>query len=139
MSAIINAASHRLERATGGVATAGGNLSLPQPPVAAPTSGTELVDEVPTEFGGLTHLFGGGSLAEAAGQFLPVNVGLEKPAGAIRGALGGLKPDFRNAAQKVQETITPPPTTAPRTFPGAVEVRGTVAKVGQWLGFKGSG
>lgn len=105
MPAIVNAAAHRLEKSTGGTATNAGNLSLPQPPVALPTSPTELVDEVPTEFGGLTHLFGGGSVGEALSQYVPINTALEKPGGSIRGALGGLKPDFRSAAQKVQEAI----------------------------------
>lgn len=97
MSGVLHTAAERLNSSTGGVTPPSqvtSNFSLPQPPVDAPASPAEVLLNVPTEFGDLTGLFGGVSPAEGAGQYAPVNTALDSASGVLRGALGGLKPDF---------------------------------------------
>lgn len=95
MAGVIHTAAQRLNSSVAGLT---GAVALPQhePGAQHPTSPTELLDQLPTEFGGLTHLFGGGGLVESPTQHAPVNVGRVIPAGSVKGALGGLVPDVRN-------------------------------------------
>jgi hypothetical protein len=121
MAGALHAASQRINDSVAGLTGQVHNPSQ-EPGAPAAASPVEVIDHLPTEFGGLTHLFGGGGLAEAPTQFAPVNVGKEIPAGSVRGVLGGLAPDVRN-------TATHSVATAKKvTVPLSESVRTTVAK-----------
>src|SRR5580692_7099562 len=97
MAGPIHIAAERINASRAGLT---GQTSLPQnePGAAHPASPVEVADHIPTEFGGLTHLFGGGGVVESPTQFAPVNVGREIPTGSVAGKLGGLAPDVRQSA-----------------------------------------
>lgn len=103
MAGVIHNAAERLNASRAGLT---GAVALPsqEPGAPHPTSPTELLEQLPTEFGGLTHIFGGGGLAEAPLQHAPVNVSRVIPSGSVRGQLGGLVPDVRNTTNNAVAT-----------------------------------
>jgi hypothetical protein len=137
MPAVNIVGAERINAARAGLT---GNKVDPSQESGAPlaTSPTELLDQIPTEFGGLTHLFGGGSnpVAENA----PVNTALTAP-GGTKGPLGGRVPDFRNAATKAVATVKDAASTVTSNQPAAstpsvplsTSAKNTVAKVRGFL------
>ena len=102
MAGPLHIAAQRINTSVAGLT---GQVSDPaqEPGAPAAATTTELADLIPTEFGGLTHLFGGE--AAPSTQHAPVNPGLEIPAGSVRGHLGGLAPDVRNTVTNAQAAI----------------------------------
>lgn len=95
MPAIVSAASHRLGTITNSATGAAEPATAPHSPATA----LETVQQhLPTEFGELTHLFGGEPAPSA--QYEPMNPALQIPGGSRPGALGGLAPDFRSVAAR---------------------------------------
>jgi hypothetical protein len=90
-------------RLNASVAGATGMQSDPSqaPGARVPTTPTELTYVIPSEFGDLTSMFGGGSPVEAVTQYAPVNTSFTVPAGSVPGRLGGRVPDFRNTTNSV--------------------------------------
>jgi hypothetical protein len=98
---------------------------------AVPTaSPVEALDALPTEFGGLTHLFGGE--AAPSQQYEPMTTAVTIPGGSVRGPLGGLKPDFQGAVQKAIATVSPPTqgNTGPAAAPSVPPAISAAAKNG---------
>jgi hypothetical protein len=127
MSTAIQLAAQRINTARAGLT---GQTSLPSQEPGAPQSAspTEVAAHVlPTEFGELTHLFGGGSFAETPTAQAPVNVSRVIPAGSVKGVLGGLAPDVRNTTNNAVATARK------TTEPLAVSARNTIAKARTWL------
>lgn len=100
MAGVLHSAAQRINTSVAGLT---GPASDPAQEPGAPQSAslTENLDLIPSEFGGLTHLFGGSSPEVI---HAPVNPALEIPAGSVRGQLGGLAPDVRNTAAHATET-----------------------------------
>jgi hypothetical protein len=119
VSAITQLAAKRINTNVAGVT---GPPALPEnePGAALVKSATEYTEDLPTEFGGLTHLFGGQAAPSA--QYEPVQTAKTIPAGSVRGPLGGLKPDFTNAAQKIQQAVKPAANPAPAQVPAVSSV-----------------
>jgi hypothetical protein len=110
MSGIINAAAQRVNTSVAGLT---GQVSDPRQEPGAPQSASavEVADLIPSEFGGLTHLFGGSGEAQ---QFAPVQVARDVPTGSLPGKLGGLVPDARSAVvHGVATAKANAPTVAP--------------------------
>jgi hypothetical protein len=101
MAGVLNLAAQRINASTAGLT---GRASIPSQEPGAPQSATatELADLIPSEFGGLTHLFGGE--APPSTQHEPINPSVTIPAGSMRGRLGGLVPDFTNTATHAVQT-----------------------------------
>lgn len=74
-------------------------------------SATEALASLPTEFGELTHLFGG-SEPVGSTQYAPVQTPLQAP-GGIAGAYGGVKQDVRAAVSAATEAVRPPAAVKP--------------------------
>lgn len=89
MPAIMSTAAQRINASVAGMTH---NPLTPANPGAQQhgASVAEVVDLIPTEFGGLTHLFGGEAVPVE--QFRPVQTALTDTT-AIAGRLGGLVPD----------------------------------------------
>lgn len=127
MSGALSLAAQRINTATAGLT---GKQALPvnEPGAPLPASPTEVADLLPTEFGGLTHLFGGGESSPA--QYAPVNPALEIPGGSSPGKLGGLAPDFTNAAQNAQQAAL---KVAPKVAPISAAAKNYVSKARAFL------
>ncbi len=126
MAGVIHTAAQRINTSVAGLT---GQVSDPRQEPGAPlaASATEVADLIPTEFGGLTHLFGGA--AQPSEQFAPVNPGLEIPAGSVRGHLGGLAPDVRNTITNAQQAVR-----NSQTLPAVSStVTNAIAKARAWL------
>lgn len=87
MSAIIHNAAARINADTAGLTS----TEAHQPTSGAPASFSDIVGAIPTEFGGLTHLFGGFGSGGEPTAYAPINAALEVPT-AKPGIFGGLKP-----------------------------------------------
>ena len=92
-------------------------------------SATELADLIPTEFGGLSHLFGGEA---SPTQYEPVNPSLEIPGGSVRGRLGGLVPDFVNTSTHAVQSAEKPAATT--LAPVSATARDYVTRARKFLG-----
>ncbi len=125
MAGPLHIAAQRINTSVAGLT---GPASDPAQEPGAPQSVglTEALDLVPSEFGGLTHLFGGE--AAPSTQHAPVNPALEIPAGSVQGRLGGLIPDARNTAAHAVETA--------RTYPGTVLPPFSTAVQNNWNKFR---
>jgi hypothetical protein len=123
MASILNAAAQRINASTAGLTGVKANPSL-EPGAAHPASATEVADLIPTEFGGLTHLFGG--QAAPSTQFQPVTTAKTIPTGSLPGKLGGLVPDARNAVTHAATTAT---ARVKATEPLSVSAKKTIANV----------
>jgi hypothetical protein len=154
MAGALSLAAQRLNAATAGVtgsptatetgvARAGGKGSGAVP-LASPQEVTELL---PTEFGDLTSLFGGE--AAPSQQYEPMQTAVTIPGGSVRGALGGLKPDFSRIVSKATGSVPvtstaatdvggpgevlQAPTAKVQTTPISVVVKNNVTKVRTFL------
>lgn len=110
MPGILSAAAQRVNTSVAGLT---GQVSDPRQEPGAPqsASATEAADVIPSEFGGLTHLFGG---ENTAAQFAPVNTAREIPTGSVPGRLGGLVPDVKNTVvHQVSTAKAKAPAVAP--------------------------
>lgn len=128
MSGVLHTAAQRLNTSVAGLT---GQPSDPsqEPGARAPASAVEVANLLPTEFGGLSHLFGGE--AQPSQQYAPVNPGLEIPAGSVRGHLGGLAPDVRNTATHATEAAK---AQAAKVLPPvSAAAANAVAKARAWL------
>jgi hypothetical protein len=118
MAGVLHTAAQRINTSVAGLTGAVRNPSQ-EPGAPHPASATEVADLIPSEFGGLTHLFGGS--AAPSTQFAPVNTARTIPAGSVKGRLGGLVPDVRNVAThaatsgaKAEKAAAVPLSTAAR-------------------------
>jgi hypothetical protein len=86
MPAILGPAAQRIN------ASVAGFTHTPEAPVSQPTghSLAEVPELLPTEYGGLQHLFREGL---TPGLVEPVVTALQKPTSSLRGVLGGLRPN----------------------------------------------
>jgi len=126
MSAI-QIAAQRINASRAGLT---GQTALPEnePGAQVAATPTEIADLVPTEFGGLSHIFAGGETAIPS--VVPVNTAKTIPSGSVAGKLGGLAPDVRNTAQKVQQAVA---TRTKNTEPLSTSAKNTVAKARAFL------
>lgn len=120
MSGILSAAAQRVNTSVAGLT---GQVSDPRQEPGAPqsASATEVADLIPTEFGGLTHIFGGGGGENTPSQFAPVTTARDVPTGSVPGRLGGLVPDVKN-------TVVHQVATAKAKAPAAAPALSAVAK-----------
>jgi len=117
MSTAAQIAAARINSARAGLT---GPTALPEnePGAQVAKTPTEYIADLPTEFGGLTHLFGGNEIPNSTLE--PVNVSLTAP-GGVAGKLGGLVPDVRTGIQSGLRSVGlggPPPGGV---NPGGVE------------------
>jgi hypothetical protein len=126
MSTAAQIAAARINSARAGLT---GPTALPENEPGAPqgVSPVEVASLIPTEFGGLTHLFGGN--AEPSTQYEPVNPSLTA-SGGVAGKLGGLKPDVRTATQAVTRSTEQARTAV---VPISTAARNTVTRIRQAL------
>ena len=104
MPAILTAASQRLNASTAGL-TGYQPSHLISEPTTTHASATEILDTVPSEFGGLGHIFGGGGGEWTSGLPAPVPTGLVSPSG-VPGPLGGIKADAARGWNATKAAVT---------------------------------
>lgn len=136
MPAILNTAAQRVNASVAGL-TGAAKPASQEPGAQVRTTPSELIEQLPTEFGGLTHIFSGGGI-DTVGSLEPVNVSRSVPVGAQPGPLGGLVPDVRKAFTKVTATsptniggpggVLQPAPQGTKTTPLSVHFKNTVAK-----------
>jgi hypothetical protein len=111
MAAILSPVAQRINASTAGMTH---NPLTPSNPGAQQhaASAVEVADLVPTEFGGLTHLFGGGGVP--LDQFRPVSTSLPETT-AVAGRLGGLVPNRLRTGSGASGALPRPAATPLRT------------------------
>lgn len=106
MPAILNPAARRINADVAGLTHVGGEPNPGAPVAATPT---EILHEVvPTEHGGLAHLFSDGLIPSPTEI---VSTDLVQPTGSLLGRLGGLVPRTTSSQAPGPGTQIAPPTT----------------------------